>query len=69
MPLRAPAHIGRMPTVRRPDPLPVRGGALGAPGRRADITVFSADLMKAPFADIPKAHAVTTIVAGQVVHG
>ena len=40
-----------------------------APGRRADISVFSADLMSAPFAEIPRAHAAMTIVAGQVVHG
>jgi len=40
-----------------------------APGRRADISVFSADLISAPFADIPKAHAALTIVAGRIVHG
>lgn len=39
-----------------------------AMGRRADITVFSADLMQAPFAEIPKARAVMTVVAGQVVY-
>ncbi len=39
-----------------------------APGRRADISVFSTDLMTAPYADIPKAHATMTIVAGKVVH-
>lgn len=39
-----------------------------APGRRADVSVFSADLMTAPFAEIPKARATLTIVAGQVVH-
>ena len=39
-----------------------------APGRRADVSVFSADLMRAPFEDIPKAQARMTIVAGQVVH-
>jgi predicted amidohydrolase YtcJ len=39
-----------------------------APGRLADISVFSTDLMRAPFAEIPKAHAVMTISAGRVVH-
>ncbi len=39
-----------------------------APGRRADLTAFSTDLMRAPFAEIPKAHATLTMVAGQVVH-
>jgi predicted amidohydrolase YtcJ len=43
-------------------------GVLAA-GRRADVSVFSADLMSAPFAEIPKAQAVMTIVAGRVVHG
>ena len=38
-------------------------------GRRADVSVLSTDLMSAPFADIPKAHATLTIVAGQIVHG
>ena len=37
-------------------------------GKAADISVFSVDLMTAPFADIPKAHAVMTIVAGKVVY-
>ncbi|HEY9236229.1 MAG TPA: amidohydrolase, partial [Phenylobacterium sp.] len=39
-----------------------------APGRPADISVFSVDLMTAPFADIAKAHAVMTIVGGKVVY-
>lgn len=39
-----------------------------APGRRADVSVFSTDLMKADFADIPKAHAALTVVGGQIVH-
>ena len=37
-------------------------------GKAADISVFSVDLMTAPIADIPKAHAVMTIVAGKVVY-
>jgi predicted amidohydrolase YtcJ len=37
-------------------------------GKLADISVFSADLMQAPFADIPTAHAVLTMVGGRVVH-
>ena len=45
-----------------------REGELGqlAPGRPADLSVFSVDLMTAPFADIAKAHAVMTIVDGKV---
>lgn len=39
-----------------------------APGRPADISVFSVDLMSAPFADIAKAHAVMTVVGGKVVY-
>lgn len=39
-----------------------------APGRTADVSVFSVDLMTAPFADIAKAHAVMTIVGGKVVY-
>lgn len=39
-----------------------------APGRSADISVFSVDLMTAPFAEIPKGRAVMTIVGGRVVH-
>lgn len=42
-------------------------GQLSA-GRAADISVFSVDLMTAPFADIAKAHAVMTIVGGKVVY-
>ncbi|MFZ2029801.1 MAG: amidohydrolase [Vitreimonas sp.] len=37
-------------------------------GKLADISVFSADLMQAPFADIPAAHAVLTMVGGRIVH-
>ncbi|MBX7248942.1 MAG: amidohydrolase [Caulobacteraceae bacterium] len=38
------------------------------PGYRADFTVFSVDLMTAPAADIPKAHALLTMVGGQAVY-
>ncbi|MBN8529939.1 MAG: amidohydrolase [Caulobacterales bacterium] len=37
-------------------------------GKRADLTAFSVDLMTAPFADIPKGHAVLTVVDGTVVY-
>ena len=39
-----------------------------AVGRPADISVFSVDLMTAPFDQIARAHAVMTIVAGKVVY-
>lgn len=37
------------------------------PGKRADLTAFSVDLMTAPEAEIPKGHAVLTLVDGKVV--
>lgn len=37
-------------------------------GKRADLTAFSVDLMTAPEADIPKGHAVLTVVDGKVVY-
>jgi predicted amidohydrolase YtcJ len=37
-------------------------------GKRADLSGFSADLMTVPAAEIPKAHAVLTVVDGQVVY-
>ncbi|WP_257839062.1 amidohydrolase family protein [Phenylobacterium sp. J426] len=37
-------------------------------GKRADLSAFSVDLMTAPEADIPKGHAVLTVVDGQVVY-
>ena len=37
-------------------------------GKRADLTAFSVDLMQAPEADIPKGHAVLTVVDGTVVY-
>jgi predicted amidohydrolase YtcJ len=42
-------------------------GAL-EPGKRADLSAFSVDLMRAPFADIPRARAVLTISDGATVH-
>lgn len=37
-------------------------------GKIADLSAFSVDLMKAPEADIPKGHAVLTVVDGKVVY-
>jgi predicted amidohydrolase YtcJ len=37
-------------------------------GKRADLSAFSVDLMTAPVADIPKGHAVLTLVDGQIVY-
>ena len=37
-------------------------------GKRADLTAFSVDLMTAPEAEIPKGHAVLTVVDGKIVH-
>jgi predicted amidohydrolase YtcJ len=37
-------------------------------GKRADLSAFDVDLMTAPAADIPKGHAVLTMVDGQVVY-
>jgi len=37
-------------------------------GKIADFSAFSVDLMKAPEADIPKGHAVLTVVDGKVVY-
>lgn len=37
------------------------------PGKRADFTAFSVDLMTAPLASIPRAKAVLTVVDGEVV--
>ena len=37
-------------------------------GKRADLSAFSVDLMTAPAAEIPKGHAVLTVVDGQVVY-
>ncbi len=37
-------------------------------GKRADFTAFDIDLMTVPAADIPKGHAVLTVVDGQVVY-
>jgi predicted amidohydrolase YtcJ len=37
-------------------------------GKRADLSAFSVDLMTAPVAEIPKGHAVLTVVDGKVVY-
>lgn len=37
-------------------------------GKRADLSGFSVDLMTAPAAEIPKGHAVLTVVDGKVVY-
>jgi predicted amidohydrolase YtcJ len=37
-------------------------------GKRADLTAFNIDLMTVPAAEIPKGHAVLTVVDGQVVY-
>jgi len=37
-------------------------------GKRADLTAFSVDLMTAPEGEIPKGHAVLTMVDGKVVY-
>ena len=37
-------------------------------GKRADFTAFDIDLMTVPLADIPKGHAVLTVVDGRVVY-
>jgi predicted amidohydrolase YtcJ len=37
-------------------------------GKRADLSAFSVDLMTAPEAEIPRGHAVLTVVDGQVVY-
>jgi predicted amidohydrolase YtcJ len=39
-----------------------------AVGKRADLTVFSVDLITAPVADIPKGRALMTVVDGRVEH-
>lgn len=38
------------------------------PGKVADLSAFSVDLMTAPEAEIPKGHAVLTVVDGKVVY-
>jgi hypothetical protein len=37
-------------------------------GKRADLSVFSVDLMTAPVADIPKGEAMLTVVNGRIAH-
>jgi predicted amidohydrolase YtcJ len=38
------------------------------PGKLADFSVFSADLMKIPEAEIPRSHAVMTVIGGEIVY-
>ena len=56
--------------TREPAYAVFREGEQGAltPGKVADISVFSKDLMTVPFAEIPTAHAVMTIVGGRIVY-
>lgn len=54
----APAYAGFQETER---------GTLEV-GKRADISVFSTDLMTAEFAQIPQARAVLTIADGKITH-
>ena len=76
------ARLADSPTTRRPSaakaaPARPRGPASAAfeegergtiaPGKQADFSVFSADLMTIPEAEIPKAHAVMTVIGGEVV--
>lgn len=37
-------------------------------GKKADLTAFSVDIMTVDFAEIPKAHAVLTIVDGDIIY-
>ncbi len=39
------------------------------PGKQADFSVFSADLMTIPEGDIPNARAVMTVIGGEIVFG
>ncbi|MGH8131600.1 MAG: amidohydrolase [Steroidobacteraceae bacterium] len=39
-----------------------------APGKLADFSVFSADLMQIPEAEIPRARAVMTVIDGEIVY-
>jgi predicted amidohydrolase YtcJ len=39
-----------------------------APGRQADFSVFSADLMTIPEAEIPEVRAVLTVIGGEIVY-
>jgi predicted amidohydrolase YtcJ len=38
------------------------------PGKLADLTVLSADIMKIPKADIPKTHCTMTVIGGEIVY-
>jgi predicted amidohydrolase YtcJ len=37
-------------------------------GKFADLTVFSADIMKIPVGDIPKTRCVMTVIGGEIVY-
>ncbi|MEK7269314.1 MAG: amidohydrolase [Planctomycetota bacterium] len=39
-----------------------------APGKRADLTVFSADIMTIPAASIPKARCLMTVIGGDIAY-
>ena len=39
-----------------------------APGKLADLSVFSADLMKIPEAEIPRARAVMSVIGGEIAY-
>lgn len=39
-----------------------------APGKLADLSVYSADLMKIPESEIPRARAVMTVIGGEIVY-
>jgi predicted amidohydrolase YtcJ len=39
-----------------------------APGKLADVSVFSADLMRIPEAEIPRARCDMTVIGGEIVH-
>ena len=39
-----------------------------AVGKKADLSAFSVDLMTVEFSEIPKAHAVLTIVDGELIY-
>jgi len=39
-----------------------------APGKLADFSVFSADLMRIPEAEIPRARAVMTVIGGEIAY-
>ena len=38
------------------------------PGKLADLTIFSADIMKIPEMEILKTHCVMTVIGGEIVY-